>query len=343
MNEPAIQKKSFGQKFGRGFWLMLTIIGVLVFGGTALWYYAAEKLEETALQVQQKLRAKGQIIACDNQQVRGYPFRIGIFCDAIDIEDKNTRQKLTSGALRTVAQVYDPGKLIVEFDGPAQFSDPRQGIFKINWQFLRASMRATLHGIERTSAVGHALTIDHEKSTSPLLTAETLEFHARKLGENNLDIAIGSRNLSVTTSLVSNDALSKPVDLVVELTAKDLFDEVQNNRDLISYFRKNGGSGNLNAFKLQTTDGGILEIKGPLSVNIKGQLSGKLDISVTKLNHLFEFFRGFFPTSKADMEQIELAVKLFAAGNATAKLQIQIKNGKIHLGLISLGRIPPLF
>ena len=343
MNTAAIQKKSFGQKFGRGFWLMLTIIGVLVFGGTALWYYAAEKLEETVFQVQQKLRAKGQFIACDNQQIRGYPFRIGIFCDAIDIEDKSTQQKLTSGALRTVAQIYDPGKLIVEFDGPAQFSDPRQGIFKINWQLLRASMRATLSGIERTSTVGHALTIGREDATSPLLIAETLELHARKLGENNLDIAIGSRNLSVTNNLASNGTLSKPIDLVVELTANDLFDKVQNNKNLISYFKKNGGSGNLNAFKLQTADGGILEIKGPLSVDIKGQLSGKLDISVTKLNHLFEFFRGFFPTSNDDMEQIELAVKIFSAGSAATKLQIQIKNGKVRLGLISLGRIPPLF
>lgn len=343
MNTATIQKKSFGQKFGRGFWLMLTIICVLVFGGTALWYYAAEKLEETVQQVQLKLRAKGQFITCDNQQVRGYPFRIGIFCDEIDIEDKNTRQKLTSGALRTVAQIYDPGKLIVELDGPAQFNDPRQGTFKINWQFLRASMRVTLDGIERTSAVGHALTIDHEQSTSPLLTAETLEFHGRKLGENNLDIAIGSRNISITTNPASNASLSKPIDLVVELTAEDLFDEVRNNRNLISYFKKNGGSGNLNAFKLQTTDGGILEIKGPLSVDIRGQLSGKLDISVTKLNRIFEFFREFLPTSNADMEKIELAVKLFSAGNAATKLQIQIQNGKVQLGLISLGRIPPLF
>ncbi|PCI05952.1 MAG: hypothetical protein COB78_05100 [Hyphomicrobiales bacterium] len=339
MNDKAIQKKSFG----RGFWLMLTVIGVLVFGGTGLWYYAAEKLEEEALQLQQKLRAKGQIITCDNQQVRGYPFRLGIFCEAVDLEDKNTKQKLTSGALRTVAQIYDPGKLIVELDGPAQFTSARQGIFKINWQFLRASMRATLSGIEHTSIIGHALTIDREKNASPLLTVETLELHARKLGENNLDVAIGSRNISLTTNLISTDTLSKPFDLVLELTANDLFEEVQNNRNLISYFQKNGGSGNLNAFKLETTNGGILEIKGPLSVNAKGQLSGKFDISVTKLSHLFEFFREFFPNANADMEQIELAVKLLSAGTASTRLQIQIKNGKANLGLISLGRIPPLF
>lgn len=343
MNTAAIQKKSFGQKFGRGFWLMLTIICVLVFGGTGLWYYAAEKLEETVLQVQQRLQAKGRLVICNNQQIRGYPFRIGVFCDAIDIEDKNTRQKLTSGAVRTVAQIYDPGKLIVEFDGPAQFSDIRQGTFKMNWQLLRASMRATLSGIERTSIVGHALTIDREKSASPLLVAETLELHARKLGENNLDVAVGSRNLVLITDLVSSKTQSKPFDLTVELTADDLFKEVQNTRNLISHFQKNGGSGNLNAFKLETENGGTLEINGPLSVNIRGQLSGKLDIKVTKLDLLFKFFRRFFPTSNADMEQIELAVKIFSAGNAATKLQIQIDNGKVHLGLISLGRIPPLF
>lgn len=339
MNAAAIQKKSFG----RGFWLMLAIICVLVFGGTALWYYAAEKLEEVVEEVQQKLHAKGQIIACNNQQIRGYPFRLGIFCDAIDIEDKNTQQKLTSGAVRTAAQIYDPGKLIIEFDGPAQFSDARQGIFKVNWQFLRASMRATLDGIERTSIVGHALTIDHEKNTFPLLTAETLELHARKLGENNLDVAIGSRNVSLAAGPISTETQSKPFDLSMEFTASDLFEEIRNNQNLFSHFRKKGGSGNLRAFKLKTKKGGILEINGPLSVDVRGRLSGKLDISITKLGHLFEFFRSFLPKADADMEQIELAVKLFTAGTTTTKLQIQIKNGKAQMGLISLGRIPPLF
>ncbi|MBL4893082.1 MAG: DUF2125 domain-containing protein [Rhizobiaceae bacterium] len=339
MNDVAIQKKSFGC----GFWLMLTIICVLVFGGTGLWYYSAGKLEAEALEVQQILHANGQIIACDNLQVRGYPFRIGIFCDAIGIENKNTQQKLTSGALRTAAQIYDPGKFVVEFDGPAQFSDVMLGIFKINWQFLRASMRTKLGGIEHTSVAGHALTIGHEKSTSPLLMAETLEFHVRKLGKNNLDVAIGSRNLSLTTNLISTDTLSKPFNLVVELTANDLFEEVHTNQIRTSYFQKNGGSGSLNAFKLKTINGGILEIKGPLSVDTRGRLSGILDISVTKLGQLFEFFRVFFPNSNADLEQIELAVKLFSAGNATTKLQIQIEDGKVRVGLISLGRIPPLF
>ncbi|MFK5980772.1 MAG: DUF2125 domain-containing protein [Rhizobiaceae bacterium] len=338
MNIAAIPRKSFG----RGFLLMLTIICILVFGGTALWYYAAGKLEETALKVQQSLQASGRLVACDNQQVRGYPFRIGIFCDAIDIEDKNTRQKLTSGALRTVAQIYDPGKLILEFDGPAQFSDAKQGIFNINWQFLRASMRATLSGIERTSIAAHAISIAHEKIASPLLIAETLELHARKLGDNNLDVAIGSRNLVVATSFGSSELLSKPFDLIVEFTANDLFKEAQSKQKLISHFQNNGGSGNLNAFKLETVNGGKLEIKGPLSIDIKGQLSGKLDVSVTKLNHLFEFFRKFIAIPNNNIEQIELAVKLLSAGNATTKLQIQINDGKVRLGLISLGRIPPL-
>ena len=339
MNDAAIQKKSFG----RGFWLMLTIIGVLVFGGTGLWFYAADKLEQAIEQVQQKLLAKGKIIACDNQQIRGYPFRIGIFCDAINIEDKNTRQKLTSGAIRTAAQIYDPGKLIVEFDGPAQFSDARHGVFNINWQRLRTSLRVKPDSIERTSISTNALMIDHENSPSPLLTAETLEFHARKLGENNLDVAIGSRNLSLTTNPLSTNALSKPFNLVVEFTANDLFEEIRYNRNLLAYIQKNGGSGKINAFKLETTKGGILEINGPLSVDIRGRLSGKLDISFTKLDHLFEFFRSFYPSSSDEMEKIAIAVKILSAGTATSKLQVQIKNGEIRLGLISLGRIPPLF
>lgn len=341
MNVTPVQKKSSRGKF----WLLFFIICVLVFGGTGGWYYAAGKFEEAIGHAQQNLLQRGQITSCDNQQVRGYPFRIGLFCDGINFEDTTRMQSLASGAIRTAAQIYDPGKLVLEFDGPAHFSDAKRGNFKFEWESLRASMRASFDGIERTSIIGQNTIIHNKLRTNPLLDAETLEFHARKRRENDLEIALGGGNINLAVTPESESATSKPFNLLVEFTANEVFDLVQENQNLLAHIQDNGGSGHLSAFKLETPAGALLELKGPLSIDTNGQLSATLKISVTRLDLLINFIGKFLPDAKENMEQVELALSIFSNGTTSAKpskFTLQIEKGNVFLGIISLGRIPPV-
>lgn len=342
MNGVPKQKKNLK----RGLWIIVAIIAFLVIGGSGGWYYAAGKFDEEVENLQQRMLARNQIVDCENHQIRGFPFRIGVFCDSITIENPKKRQKLNSGAVRMAAQIYDPGKFILEFDGPAQFSDPKLGQFQIDWQSLRSSVRANLGGIERTSVVSNATTISNGNSATPMLSAETLELHARKVAEDDLELAIGGRNLILAIVPASGETVSKPFQISIQMTGNNLYSAAQKNLNLIRHIQENGGSGQLTSFKLESPDGGILKLTGPVSVGIDGQLSAKLEVSIAGIKSLIQFFSTFTPTSQKTMDQIELAVDMFttkAESEEFRKFQIQINNGEVLLGLFPLGRIPPIF
>ena len=61
---------------------------VLLFGGlSAGWYWASGKLDERAKMLAANLASQGKNLDCINQEVRGYPFRLGVFCDGVTFDD----------------------------------------------------------------------------------------------------------------------------------------------------------------------------------------------------------------------------------------------------------------
>ncbi|MGO7902907.1 DUF2125 domain-containing protein, partial [Rhizobium ruizarguesonis] len=57
---------------------------------------------------------------CSDIEFRGYPFRIGLFCSKIYVDDNVNGVSATFGALRSAAQVYSPGNIVWERDSPAE-------------------------------------------------------------------------------------------------------------------------------------------------------------------------------------------------------------------------------
>lgn len=348
MNAAPIEKKSSK----RGAWSLVAFILLLIIGVCGAWYYASQKLEETVHNYQQRLLARDRIVDCENLQVRGFPFRLGIFCDRILLENTKTRSIVTSSAIRSAAQLYDPGKFIVEFDGPARLDDAQLGIFKLNWQSLRASGRVNLDGLEYSSIIAHAIAIHKDAGPTPLATSETLELHVRKLNGNDFDLAIGAGNFNLTEvssqSIQKSPAIQKSpvIQASLEFTATDIFSVIQQRKNLISHLKTSGGGGHLNAFKLVVPNDGILEISGPISIDTNGLLSGVLEIAVTKPQSLVQFFSIFMPDKSIDLSQIETMLQMLSPKNTDTqshKLKIHIREGNIHLGLFPIGRIPRLF
>ena len=64
--------------------ILLAVFIVVLFGGYSLgWFYVADRVREKIDTIVANLDKAGIAVDCANAEVRGYPFRIGVFCDAL--------------------------------------------------------------------------------------------------------------------------------------------------------------------------------------------------------------------------------------------------------------------
>src|SRR5690606_37227088 len=100
-------------------WLAVFII-LAICGYYALWVYLAERLGFEVDRNIASLGNKGITISCDGRDIRGFPFRMGVFCDdvALTIPDENIAA--SAKELRSAAQIYAPRMLVMELDGPLE-------------------------------------------------------------------------------------------------------------------------------------------------------------------------------------------------------------------------------
>jgi len=314
---------------------------LLIFGVSGGWFYAAAKLEETVNNYKIRLSGQNKKLTCGNQQVKGYPFRLGIFCDSIDFEDVANGLRFKSGAIRTVAQAYQPGKILMEIDGPAILSNRQNGVLEVNWQSLRSNIRANLDGVYASSVFAKFVTITKSGVLNQKTTADALELHARRQGSNDVDIAFGAN--SVQLPLFDGRTIA-PFEVSVQLAGKDLFNVIQQQKDIVKHLKLQGGEGTITAVRFEPSAGGKLLLSGPISVDKIGRLSGNLTITIDDSSLLFEYFQVIFPEFRKELKQISGTVGMIGGGDQSSQtLKLQIRKNVIQFGLFPLGVLPPLF
>ena len=338
MNDSLHQKQKSRSWLG----LFLAFIFLIFVGGSGLWFFLADRFEQMVDQQKDRLSRQQQTVICSNQQIRGYPFRLGIFCDTVEYADPQRQVKVKTGAVRTAAQFYAPGKVVAELDGPATIDMGPASAVTLNWDLMRSSIRANLDGIREISIAGTGLDLEIANPLRNTLTARQLELHARDAGENNLEAAFGALRLDVGSLL---GTAIDPVTLTLELTAADLFDKVRHGPRLLQHIKEFGAAGTLTALNVEPENGGKLTIMGPWSLSNQGLITAELAIQLENPQKLLAFLQQILPDQTDQIAQIELALKAIGStkpGNVQT-IRLNIRENNISMGLIPLGNFPPIF
>ena len=108
---------------------------MILFGGySAGWFYLADQLVTRAKATIAAANRDDVTVKCDNPIARGFPFRLGVYCDRVAYGNAAEAVGLTAGNLRTAGQIYDPMRFIAELDGTATVDTPRNGSLKLSWR-----------------------------------------------------------------------------------------------------------------------------------------------------------------------------------------------------------------
>ncbi|MEO9336594.1 DUF2125 domain-containing protein [Mesorhizobium sp. SB112] len=305
---------------------------LLAVGYSGVWFYLADRLETTSRAVIASLNHDGVKAECTNSTARGYPFRIGIFCEQVSFEDANNGIMASAGNFRSAGQIYDPMRLIAELDGPARIDLPQAPPLELNWKNLRSSMRLAQPLPQRISVEGQELTATEPGGEKRILTAETFEWHMRP-NAADLDLAGNFVNLALDPSLVEGRALpplSSESDVTLTNGAQLLLQDVRSMR---------GQSGTIRTLTLTTGPETGLALSGPFSIDQDGLIDASLNIAIRDPKGIASVIGDILPEYRRQIRNASSALGFL--GNAPS-IPLTIVKGQASIGFISLGSIPPV-
>jgi hypothetical protein len=336
-NESDSMTSSDGKKrpnYTRRFIWLVGAIAVTIAAYTAGWFYVAGSLVDRVNAEVASLNGSGRRANCENAEARGYPFRIGIFCRSVLYEDAPSGIGLRARAFRSAAQVYAPGHVIAELDGPATIQGPGLSALDLDWSTLRASIRLSDPLPERISVEGREITAARDEAggaAPPLGRAASAELHARPVGED-LDIALRFAKLTLEPELTDGVALP-PLDGLLDLSivagARLLLADPASLR---------GRTGTIRTLELSIDDRTGATLSGPVSVDAQGLVDADLELAVRNAPALAPILGDLFPESR---NEIQMAVASFGA-MGDVRLPLRIAGSEVSLGFLSLGTLPPL-
>ena len=322
-----------GRKFR---WLVIgvVLVAALYTGG---WFYGAGWVKDLLAQNLER-SDRNVTLSCPGLDVRGYPFRIGVFCDRIGIDDRTAGASLSTGALRSAAQVYRPGHAIVELDGPAEIRASRGLSIGADWRLLRASFVANLSALDRASIAYDDLTGTAASGNGGLDARYAIhhgEMHVRQNGPA-LDVAASADGLSFEGAGTRLPA----IDIATDLTFADAADWLSRRgppRDFPL-----GTSGDLRRLSIDLGGGSIANLTGRFLFGDDGLLNGAFDLDVRGIDPWRDAIQTAFPETASTIGNIAETVRALSSDGKNATVKLTVTNGTVYLGLIPIAFIAPV-
>jgi hypothetical protein len=318
--------------------LLAVAIVVAVALYTGGWFYAASQLKERIAQELAASQEGMHAASCTDLSVRGFPFRIGVFCDSVGLDDRPAGLSASFGALRSAAQVYRPGHGIVELDGPAQVRVTPDLAFDANWDLMRASVVAWTSGLDRASVAYDGLKGRLNAPSQGVSVGVSVthgEHHVRQSGEA-LDVAASLDGLSLD---LGNKTLP-PFNMAAEMTIANA----------ASWLSKEGPpaglplgtSAELRALTFDLGEGRTMTLSGPVSIGDDGYVSGTVDLTIEGIDLWRDRISETFPEAAKTVKRVASALRALSGGQDRAVVKLNVQQGTVYLGPFAVAEIPPL-
>jgi hypothetical protein len=311
----------------RFFWLSVVILFALT-AYTGGWYWAADRLVQE-VQARTGDLPGGRRVECLNPQAKGFPFRIGLYCDRIAYGQVGTLS-VDGGALRSAAQVYNPFQVVAETDGPARLLIDGLVPLEVNWANAQASARLAMPLPELVSTDFHQVAVTAGVAGAPrLLGADRFQVHMRPAGA---DIEVGVRFEALKTGEMPTGGTLAPLGGMLDVVWKDG----------VARLGRAGAPGSaftLRNAELVASDGARLSITGSGSIGDDRLLDADLVLTAENVPGVTAVLAQAFP--EAATQIASLSAGLSAMGERPS-LPVTIRDGAISLGFIPVGFVPAL-
>jgi len=308
-------------------WLAIGIVAAIALY-TAGWFYAAGRLEEQVAATLTRINAGGAEAVCTDATVRGYPFRIGVYCDEARYRDAARMVAISGRALRNAAQIYQPRRIVGELD---QITVEPVAPLALSAKDIRYSARLAEPLPERISAAASELAVYRQPAADIVARAASGQAHLRRNGAD-VDLAGNFQELVLAITAQGGEPVP-PLDGEADIGIADGVRLL--GQGAVSL---RGLSGDIRALKL-TGGEATATVVGPFAIGQDGLVDATLTVSLVNPKALAAILAASFPQIRPQVVQ---ASSLIAALGSNPQLPLAIQKGVVRMGFVTLGRIPPL-
>ena len=314
---------------------------IIWFGG---WFVLADYGEDIVDREIARLATLGLDINCDNRAIRGFPFRAGLFCDQIRVFHRRSNFLVEAGAVRSTALLIMPNHAIIELDAPLFITGRDDLPVVVHWENIRASIAGDTGGLQRMSSTVNKLEFQFPKSLAGVLDGlETKhgELHLRPTPKSKAD----DLDLAFSFDAVRLISQEKPTNIEVSLST-----DIRIGSAIINYLNNRPTGeihGQIRSLMISLSSGGIVRLAGPFVIDQQGLVSGNIRLAVDELDRIIIQIQRMNPQLTGVLRPIlsalsSLGKRINRADGQGREITLKIKQGRIKLGIIELGRIPPL-
>lgn len=330
MPSPAGASPQTSRKFA---WLAGAIVaGMLLWTGG--WYFFAAKVETGLPATLAQIVGPAATAQCKDADIRGYPFRFGIFCERLSYENAAEGITANAGALRSAAQFYRPQHAVAEIDGPLVLTTSGL-VLRADWEVLQASAKAMNAGLDRGSVEARNVNLDVDGAGLPqrlAVQADRVTAHTRRNG-SGLDVA------AYVDSLQNG--------LIAGLTARTLafeatLEDQASRLDIPLIPLRGPFDAMLHRLAIDFDENNSLELTGPLQVDANNRISGELELTISDLQQLTQVAAAFSPEIAGMFAQFGPMVAALDTrpDDEAITLPLTINSNLVSLGFIPLGQLP---
>ncbi len=282
---------------------------------------------------------------CQDRETGGYPFRIEVRCSSVSLVPADPRRpRIDLADITGVALIYNPGHGIVEAASPATIAPVAGPPIVLNWRSARASGRYWPGGFTRLDAVVEEVSgfLGDATARQRIANAAHGELHIRANPDEPaaFDGALTVKGLQ--WAALPN--VSAAIDVLVTARPADGVPRLAGTA-AASGFTASGARLDI---QRATIDLGpvVADISGMLTLDDQGLANGDLQVTMIGAEHIDTVLTPVL----ADPRPVQAFAGALTGFGAPAQLgdrpgrrvKLTVVRGSVRLGLIPLGRIPPI-
>ncbi|MEI8146248.1 MAG: DUF2125 domain-containing protein [Alphaproteobacteria bacterium] len=317
------------------------LAATLIAGWTGLWTWGAGRAEELIDRALASEAARGRTITCGERSRGGFPFRLELTCVKPSIAAANELGPQGTARfekLVLVSQIWEPGQVIMEANGPLVAEANGAEIVSASWKLAQASARATLAGFDTASIVFDEVTTT--VGGRPTGQAKRAAFHSRATPNDPRSVDIATKLEGATLPLLIGDT---PVDAEFQAVARNLLQVVGPGRSAnLRTWQQAGGALEITRFRVSQGDMvGLLQ--GLVRLTPDGRPDGQLELKLSNPDELIRRFglgRMLGPLGATAIAAASQPADV--EGKPGRALQLRAANGALSLGFIRLP-LPSIF